>query len=111
MTLTPLIYTIKMKNMKSNNRKPMSIEDLAEMINKGFMGTQDHVNSRIDHVDSRIDEMQKNILEELNAMHEDVRYLKNTVTVLVQSDAAQDTSIEHLHTRVHRVEKKIGLIK
>jgi len=51
------------------------------------------------------------MMEELTATHEDVRYVRNTVTMLVTSDAAHEAAIESLRTRVERVEKKVGLAK
>ena len=81
----------------------MTVEDLAEMINKGFTETQRHVDNRIDEVNA----IQKNMLAELNATHEDVRYLRNTVSSLTHGEAAQDAAIENLETRVHHLEKNI----
>jgi chaperonin cofactor prefoldin len=49
------------------------------------------------------------MLEELNATHEDVRYIRHTVNMLVKSDAAQDAAITTLTTRVARLEKQVGL--
>ncbi len=51
------------------------------------------------------------MLEELNATHADVRYVKRTVDILTRSDAAQDAAIKQLSVRVHRIEKKVGLAK
>jgi chaperonin cofactor prefoldin len=53
----------------------------------------------------------KEMMEELTATHEDVRYVRNTVTMLVRSDAAHEAAIESLRTRVERVEKKVGIAK
>jgi hypothetical protein len=51
----------------------------------------------------------KDMAEELTATHEDVRYVRNTVTKLVRNDVAQDAAINTLSARVARLEKKVGL--
>ena len=53
----------------------------------------------------------KEMMEELTATHEDVRYVRNTVTMLVRSDTAHEAAIASLRTRVERVERKVGLAK
>jgi aspartate aminotransferase-like enzyme len=53
----------------------------------------------------------KEIMKELTATHEDVRYVRNTVTTLAQSDAAHEAAIESLRKRVERVERKVGIAK
>lgn len=78
-----------------------TVEDLAEMINKGFTEMQRHVDNRIDEVK----DIQKNMLTELNTTHEDVRYLRNTMNSLAHGEAAQDRAIENLETRVYHLEK------
>jgi hypothetical protein len=50
------------------------------------------------------------MLNELTAMHEDVRYLRRSVDMPIRNDAAQDAAIETLTARVHRPEKKVGLV-
>jgi hypothetical protein len=51
------------------------------------------------------------IMEELTATHEDVRYVRHPVTMLVTSDAAHESAIESLRKRVERVERKVGITK
>ena len=51
------------------------------------------------------------MLEELSATHEDVRYVRNTVTMLARSDAAHEAAIASLRKRMERVERKIGIAK
>ena len=51
------------------------------------------------------------VMQELTATHEDVRYLRRSVDMLVRSDAAQEAAIESLRTRVERVERKVGMTK
>ena len=53
----------------------------------------------------------KEMMEELTATHEDVRYVRNTVNMLVRSDAAHEAAIESLRTRLERVERKVGITK
>jgi hypothetical protein len=51
------------------------------------------------------------MLEELTTTHDDVRYVRTTVTTLAQSDAAHEAAIESLRTRLDRVERKVGNTK
>jgi chaperonin cofactor prefoldin len=51
------------------------------------------------------------MLEELTATHEDVLYVRTTVTTLAQSDAAHEAAIESLRKRIEQVEKKVGMAK
>jgi hypothetical protein len=51
------------------------------------------------------------MLGELTATHEDVRYVRNTVTMLVRSDAAHEAAIASLRKRMERVERKVGMTK
>jgi predicted RNase H-like nuclease (RuvC/YqgF family) len=53
----------------------------------------------------------KEMMEELTATHEDVRSVRNTVTMLAQSDAAYKAVIESLRKRLERVERKVGIAK
>ena len=51
------------------------------------------------------------MMQELTATHEDVRYVRNTVTMLVTSDATHEATMVSLKKRVERVEKKVGITK
>ena len=53
----------------------------------------------------------QDMLEELNATHADVRYIRSTVDKLVHSDIVHDATIQDLTSRVHRLEQKAGLAK
>jgi hypothetical protein len=53
--------------------------------------------------------LMKDMLEELTAPHEEVRSVRNSVTMLVKSDAAHGAAIESLRKRLERVERKIGI--
>lgn len=85
--------------------QPTTLDDVALMINQGFTETQKHIDQSIGKVECVL----KDVVEELHATHEDVRYVQNTVTMLVKSDAAQDAVLMTLTARVTRLEKKVGL--
>jgi ABC-type transporter Mla subunit MlaD len=55
--------------------------------------------------------LMKDMLQELTATHDDVRYVRTTVTTLARSDAAHEAAIESLTKRVERVERKVGITK
>jgi chaperonin cofactor prefoldin len=55
--------------------------------------------------------LMREMMEELTAIHEDVRSVRNTANMLVRSDAAHEAAIESLRTRVERVERKVGIVK
>ena len=88
------------------------------MINHGFTETQQYIDKRLEEIQGNmaakdelndVKQMMKDVLEELNATHEDVRYIRTTVIMLVRNDAAQDATINTLTARVTRLEKKDGL--
>src|SRR6266478_7827025 len=47
--------------------------------------------------------LMKDMLEEVTATHEDVRYVRTTITMLARSDAAHEAAIESLRKRLERV--------
>jgi hypothetical protein len=55
--------------------------------------------------------LMKDMLHELSATHEDVRYVRTTVTMLAQSDVAHEAAVESLRKRLDRVERKVGIAK
>lgn len=89
------------------------------MINQGFTETQKYIDKRLGGMDQRLDTMEQqlgdmkgvltDVVQELNATHEDVRYIRTTVNLLVRNDVAQDAAIKTLTARVARLEKKVGL--
>ena len=90
--------------MENNNQsQPTTLDDLARMINEGFKS------AATKHDVEEVKHIQQDMLEELNATHEDVRYLRRSMDMLVRNDAAQDTAIKTLTARVARLEKKVGL--
>ena len=48
--------------------------------------------------------LMKDMLQELSATHEDVRYVRTSMTMLAHSDAAHEAAIESLRKRLERVE-------
>jgi hypothetical protein len=63
-------------------------------------------------MDQRFDDMKsvlRDVVQELHATHEDVRYIRTTVNLLVRNDVAQDAAIKTLSAHVARLEKKVGL--
>jgi hypothetical protein len=104
---------------KKNQLKPTTLDDLAAMINQGFTETQQSIDKRLGGMDLRLGKMDqhmddmtgvlKDMIQELTATHEDVRYIRTTVNLLVRNDVAQDAAIKTLSTRVARLEKKVGL--
>jgi septation ring formation regulator EzrA len=55
--------------------------------------------------------LMQDMLQKLTATHDDVRYVRTTVTMLAHTDAAHEAAIESLTKRVERVERKIGMTK
>jgi chaperonin cofactor prefoldin len=114
---------------KSNNNQssePVTTADLGvmkteiiEVVKNSVQGlaTQETVNAIMETVAETKEGMtgltglMQDMLEELTTTHEDVRYVRHTVTMLAQSDAAHDAAIESLRKRVERVEKKVGIAK
>jgi chaperonin cofactor prefoldin len=97
---------------KKRQPKPTTLDDLAAMINQGFTETQQYIDKRLGGMDQQLDDMKgvlKDVVQELNATHEDVRYVRTTVNLLVRNDVAQDAAIKTLSARVARLEKKVGL--
>jgi hypothetical protein len=55
--------------------------------------------------------LMQDMLEALSATHDDVRYVRTTVTTLARSDAAHEVAIESLRKSLERVERKGGMAK
>jgi septal ring factor EnvC (AmiA/AmiB activator) len=93
--------------------KRMTIEDLAEVMQRTMVSKEDIkvVREEITGVKDRVvnvEHIQKDILNELNATHDDVRYVRTTITMLAHTDAAHEAAIESLTARMARIEKKVG---
>ena len=123
--------------MKKKNNQT-TIDDLAVMMNRGFNEAQKYLEKRLGELErkmatkdelkhevaglktdvsslktdvSGLKEAMKVLVEEMNATHTDVRYIKSTVSMLTRSDTAQEASIQDLTSRVHRLEQKVGFVK
>ena len=79
------------------------------MINHSFTEAQKHADAQLAALRGELTGIMKDMAEELTATHEDVRYIRTTVNLLVRNDVAQDAAITTLSARVARLEKKVGL--
>ena len=89
--------------------QPTTLDDLAAMINRSFTEAQKHTDAQLAALRGELTETMKDLAEVLTATHEDVRYIRTTVSLLVRNDVAQDAAIKTLSARVARLEKKVGL--
>ena len=113
--------------MKKKN-KQTTIDDLAVMINRGFIEAQKNVDIQLGDMDKRLGDVDKRlggmdkqlgdiketikiVVEEVGATHADVRYIKKTVEILTHGDTMHEASIQNLTSRVRRLEQKVGLAK
>jgi regulator of replication initiation timing len=71
--------------------------------------TKADLNAMKTEIIDAVKDTKKEMMEELTATHEDVRSVRNTVNMLVRSDAAHEAALESLRTRLERVERKVGL--
>jgi chaperonin cofactor prefoldin len=94
---------------KKNQPTPTTLDDLAAMINRSFTEAQKHTDTQLAALKGELTGIMKDMAEELTATHEDVRYIRTTVNLLVRNDVAQDAAINTLSARVARLEKKVGL--
>jgi chaperonin cofactor prefoldin len=94
---------------KKNQPKSTTLDDLAAMINRSFTEAQKHTDTQLAALRGELTGIMKDMAEELTATHEDVRYIRTTVNLLVRNDVAQDAAINTLSARVARLEKKVGL--
>lgn len=97
--------------MAKKNTSPMTIEDLAEMIQRTMASKEDLDRFATKKDVEEVRSLQHDMLEELNATHADVRHIRNTVSMLVHSDAAHEAAIAELKSRVSHVEQKVGLAR
>jgi predicted RNA-binding protein with EMAP domain len=110
--------------MEKKHINPLTLADLKEAL-KGLATTEDlkalapqeTVTTTMETVAetkegvTELTGLMKDMLQELTATHEDVRYVRTTVTTLAQGDAAHEAAIESLRTRLERVERKVGIAK
>jgi hypothetical protein len=76
---------------KKHQLKPTTLDDLAAIINQGFTETQRYLDQRLDGMKDVLTD----VVQELNATHEDVRYIRTTMNLLVRNDVAQDAAIKN----------------
>jgi hypothetical protein len=81
--------------MAKQPHKPITLDDLAAMMNQGFTTMQKHMDEQLDALRGEmggrlgnVEGILQDMVEELNATHEDVRYLRRSVDMLVRNDAA-----------------------
>jgi hypothetical protein len=110
--------------MEKKHTNPLTLADLKEAL-KGLATTEDlnalapqeTVSAVMEAVAETKEGMtaltglMTEMLEELTATHDDVRYVRTTVTMQARSDAAHEAAIESLRKRVDRVERKVGIAK
>jgi hypothetical protein len=53
----------------------------------------------------------KDMMEEITATHQDVRYVRASMTMLARSDALLEAAIESPRRRQERVERKVRMAK
>ena len=94
-----------------------ALQGLATQDDLKALATQDTVTTMMETVAevkesmTVVKETMHEMLGELTATHEDVRYVRTSVTMLARSDAAHEAAIESLRKRLERVERKVGMAK
>ena len=94
--------------------KALAPQETVNAIMETVAETKESVTTLKSEVTGRMDTMEgvlQDVVAELNATHDDVRYVRTTVTTLAQSDATHEAAIESLTKRVERVERKVGITK
>lgn len=94
--------------------KKMTIEDLAEVIQRTMASKEDltQVNKKLEKLEKLelgVEDLTSklhDVVDEMGSMRQDIRYIKDTMNILVRNDTAQDTAIEDLDTRVETLERK-----
>jgi hypothetical protein len=89
--------------MATKHKQPTTLDDLAAMMNGGLTAMQQHMDARLDVLRGEMTGMKgtmQQMLDELTATHEDVRYLRRSVDMLVRNDAVQEAAITTLTARV-----------
>jgi uncharacterized protein (UPF0335 family) len=110
--------------MEKKHTNPLTLADLKEAL-KGLatqedlkaLAPQETVTAMMETVaetKERVTELtglMKDMLQEATATHEDVRYVRTSVTMLARSEATHEAAIESLRKRLERVERKVGILK
>jgi chaperonin cofactor prefoldin len=110
--------------MEKTHHNPLTLADLKEALtglatkdDLKVLAPQETVTAMMETVaetKERVTELtglMKDMLEEVTATHEDVRYVRTSVTMLARTDAAHEAAIESLRKRLERVERKVGILK
>lgn len=69
---------------QKNLPQPTTLDDLAAMINRSFTEAQKHTDTQLAALKGELTGIMKDLAEELTATHEDVRYIRTTVSLLVR---------------------------
>jgi hypothetical protein len=110
--------------MEKKHPNPLTLADLKEAL-KGLATTEDlkalapqetvsAIMETVVETKENVTELtglMKDTLQELTATHEDVRYVRTTVTMQARGDAAHEAAIESLRKRMERVERKVRITK
>ncbi len=104
-------YTIAMKKSTniSKNKQPLTVdifEKSMASIAKSFL----RVDERLEKIDERLekhDRMFETILLEIRNLHEDNKYIRNTLSALVRQDAKDERKMEDMLVRIERLEAKV----
>ncbi len=110
--------------MEKTHHNPLTLADLKEALaglatkdDLKALAPQETVTAMMEIVaetKERVTELtglMKEMLQEVTATHEDVRYVRTTVTMLSRTDTAHEAAIESLRKRLERVERKVGIMK
>jgi ABC-type transporter Mla subunit MlaD len=110
--------------MEKKHHNPLTLADLKEALtglatqeDLKALAPQETVSAMMETVAetkenvTELTGLMKDMLQELNATHEDVRYVRTTVTMQASGDAAHEAAIESLSKRLERVERKVGILK
>ena len=110
--------------MEKKHHNPLTLADLKEALTG--VATKDDLNALAPRATvnavmeavvetkegvTEINGIMKDMLQVLTATHEDVRYVRTTMSMLAHSDAAHEAAIESLRKRLDRVERKVGMTK
>ena len=95
-------------------KKDITIQDLAIMVQKGFLGVSSEirgVKEELHEFKTEMKEFQKNTVEEFGRINDDIHDIKVTLGPLVRITADNEIEVKDLKFRVGRLERKVGLTK
>ncbi len=85
-------------------KKPMTIEQLARMVKRGF----DDITIRM-ATKEELHDLRKDMIEGFDRVNADVRDIKIALGPMVRFVAEHDVKLQHLQNRVDRLERKVGI--